>query len=112
MKIADPKATILSVIEPFASEKTSQKMENLPPFLTELYYEEYKDLSLADLRNFTIDYSVTDEQIDKVGAIYTVEQANSKIWFKLKAGRITGSNFRSACTTSLKEPSSSLIKIV
>lgn len=40
----------------------------------------------------------------------TIKQSKSYNWFKLRAGRITASKFKSACATSTEKPSLSLIK--
>ncbi len=39
----------------------------------------------------------------------TKEQAQSKLWYQMRAGRITVSHFKSACQTNSAQPSISLI---
>ena len=42
----------------------------------------------------------------------TRKQANSKVWFQQRAGRITASQMKSACHTNPSKPSKSLVKTV
>ena len=82
----NPKAVILSVVEPFATARISKVDENLPTILSELFHERYENYSLEKLREEVIEMSITDE------------------------GRITSSTFKLACKTSIEKPSLSLIK--
>lgn len=52
---------------------------------------------------------MTDEQA-KVAELLTREQAKCKLWYQLRAGRVTASNFKAASRTAISKPSVSLIK--
>ena len=53
-----------------------------------------------------------NEQQCKNIEVSTRGQANSKLWFRLRAGRVTASKFKAACHTDITQPSQSLIKSV
>ena len=42
----------------------------------------------------------------------TRDQADSKVWFEQRAGRVTASEFKAACSTNPDKPSKSLIKMI
>lgn len=104
-----PTAAILSVVEPFASQKKLQEIKDLPGFLTEVYREQYQKLSLKHLRETEVDFSVSDEQQINV-FLETLSQSKKHSWFQFRSGRITASKLKSACVTSLEKPSLSVIK--
>jgi hypothetical protein len=83
-------------------------------------------LSLLDLMkptNLTKDYgelltiakqsviTVTCAQIEAVES-KTRGQSQSRIWYQMRSGRITASNFKSACHTDEATPSNSLITTI
>ena len=80
--------------------------------LTDLYQTSnlklgyYELLCLASTVRSTI--SVTAEQ-SKAAEVMTRDQCNSRLWFRMRAGRITASKFKSVCSTDLASPSLSLI---
>ena len=90
---------------------------DLPPTLSDLYevsnhlYEVsnlklgYYDL-LKVAENTII--SVSSEQ-SKAVEFKTRDQFNSKLWFRMRTGRVTASKFKSVCCTDPASPSLSLI---
>lgn len=105
-------AVILYVFSPYASEKTKTRSKNLPPFVPDLLFNlDYQKYSVDALRKITVSFKITKEQQLQV-LQHTIQQSNSQDWFKFRAGRITSSNFKSACSTSLEKPSLSLIKSI
>ena len=64
----------------------------------------YELLKLSSETNVTI----TSEQCKAV-EMRTRDQANSRLWFRMRAGRITASKFKSVCHTDPASPSLSLI---
>ncbi|GLV46247.1 hypothetical protein CBL_12324 [Carabus blaptoides fortunei] len=101
------------IIERFASEiaSTTVDEEHLPLILTELYNDNLKHLSHAQLLSLgrDISLSITVEECEAVKRI-TISQGESSSWYNFRSGRITASNFKTVCRTSLNNPSLSLIK--
>ena len=87
----------------------------LPVLLTHLYDKTTLSLSFPDLLNkcdelyYSISHSV--QQVSKVEED-TRQQANSKVWFEQRAGRVTASKLHSVLHTKLSNPSVSLIKSI
>lgn len=79
-------------------------------YFAQFYKQEYEKMNLEELRQIACDISIiyTTEQIELVERL-TNEQANSKYWYRFRAGRVTASVFYSVCRTSLINPSKSLI---
>ncbi|GLV40073.1 hypothetical protein CBL_02958 [Carabus blaptoides fortunei] len=106
-------SAIFRIIEPFASEiaSTTVDEEHLPLILTELYNDNLKHLSHAQLLSLgrDISLSITVEECEAVKRI-TISQGESSKWYNFRSGRITASNFKAVCRTSLSNPSLSLIK--
>ena len=59
----------------------------------------------------TVKLTITSEQ-RKVVEQATREQASSRIWFRLRAGRITASKVHAVCHTNLDMPAISLVKSI
>lgn len=110
ISLSDSKPAILSLIPPY-NMKYIPKETILPKPLTELYNENTKDLEyIALIRECQkIEIALTDEGIKAIEE-NTREQAATNVWYKQRAGRITASNFKSACHTNANHPSQSLIK--
>lgn len=81
-------------------------------FYCNIFYDKaYESFSLEDLiiksEDLTVELSASDcTYIENLSA----DQSKSVYWFRFRAGRITASNFKKACRTSLEKPSISLIK--
>ena len=54
---------------------------------------------------------MTEEQATALERL-TRDQAKSKTWFKHRAGRVTASRFKAACSTDPHQPAQSLIKSI
>lgn len=107
-----PDSVILHVMNPFASKKAKPSpQENLPPFLFDLFHVKYHKYSIEVLRNLNVNLQITKEQQTAV-LKHTQTHSNNRDWFKFRAGRITSSNFKSACSTKLAKPALSLIKTI
>ena len=78
--------------------------------LSELFKAEYLDLNYGQLLQVAAEcnVSVTEDEARCV-EMETRAQANSRLWFRMRTGRITASRFKSACRTNPALPSLSLI---
>ena len=78
--------------------------------LTDLYNPLYLSLSYYELLQLSnkVVLTVTADQSKAVEA-KTRDQSNSRIWFRMRAGRVTASKFKAACHTDPANPSLSLI---
>lgn len=107
-----PSAAILSVVEPHATERAKGEAEyNLPIKLGNLFDASFENFNLEQLREVDIDFNITEEERNNVEKI-TLEQSKNLEWFKFRKGRITASNFKRVCHTSLEVPSLSLLKSI
>ena len=59
----------------------------------------------------TINISVTDDQVQYV-VQQTVKQSKSKLWFSMRAGRVTASTFYAACHTRIEKPAMSVLRSI
>lgn len=102
---------MLAVIPPYSDAYIPATLsQDLPMTLTSLYDKEYLNLGFMNLlqKANNIKVSITTEQATAV-EMQTRDQANSRVWFRMRAGRITVSKFKSACHTDQANPSKSLI---
>lgn len=111
LEAADPEAVILRVTDPFASKRAETLPKNLPKLLPDFFNVDYCNLSIGELRKITIDISITSDQQNAVEQL-TRKQSASSHWYNYRAGRVTASKFKSACSTSISKPSLSLIKTI
>ena len=110
------RSAILSVVPPYSDEFVPKPVTKpFPTVLTELRDEDTFDMNFAELldhcKGIAAGISVTQEQAATVEK-ETREQANSKLWFRFRAGRITASKMKLACCTDPTQPAASLIKAV
>ena len=108
------KPAVLAAVPPYCEAYIPATLaEDLPMVLSELYKNEHLTLGYHSLlqlaKNTTL--TVTAEQAKAVET-KTRAQSNSRIWFRMRAGRITGSKFKTACHTDPASPSKSLIMSV
>lgn len=86
---------------------------DLPASLDICYDEELNSLNHSDLLTKAEDYfakiSCTEQQVINV-ELLTKSQKNCPLWFKMRSGRITASNFHQACHTDVNNPSTSFRK--
>ena len=87
----------------------------MPNPLTDLFSSDNLNLSYPDLlkkceevfKTYTITADVAKHIEEK-----TQDQAQSKLWFQQRAGRVTASRLKAAVCTNITQPSHSLIKAV
>ena len=83
--------------------------------LTNLRDESAFSLNFAELltlyQEIEKTINVTEHQAKQVEKV-TQSQADSKIWFHFRAGRITASKMKAACHTNPAQPSQSLVKSI
>ena len=88
---------------------------DLPSVLTDLYNSSYLAFNYYDLLKLastTVEnIHVTSDQCKAV-EMKTRDQSNSRLWFRMRAGRITASIFKSVCHTDPASPSLSLIMTI
>lgn len=105
------KPAILSLIDPYSSRYIPQTLDSgLPTCLSELYKPEYAELNYGELLTVAKNYSVsiTEEQALLVES-KTRLQSNSRLWLRMRTGRVTASRFKAVCRTNLAQPSLSLV---
>ena len=105
-------SVILALNEPYSDAFIPKSSNvNLPKPLTELFSKEAMKMDEEDLRMHCseINLSMTSDEANLIEEV-TREQAQSKLWFNYRAGRITASKMKSACCTDVDNPSASLIK--
>ena len=105
------KPAVLSVISGYCDEYIPSSLSSdLPPVLTDLYKPSNLALSYYELLQLSCATAVTvsSEQCKAV-EMRTRDQSNSRLWFRMRAGRITASKFKSVCHTDPASPSLSLI---
>ena len=112
LSITGPKVAVLSVVPEYSDvyvPKTT--LSTFPQPIASLYKLEYVSLGYQCLLDVCKDVTltVTHEMAEQV-ELQTRQQANSKLWFKYRAGRVTASNMKAVCHTDSTKPSKSLIK--
>ena len=106
------KPAICSLVEPFAEMFIPVSMkENLPAPLANLYNPDLLIESYSTLLQVASTYKLENLTLSQVTAVEekTRGQAQSKLWFQLRSGRITASKVRAVCHTDPSSPSISLI---
>ena len=108
------KPVILSLVSTYNKDYATKKPAmDLPTTLDGLYSEQLRSMSFIELLiradEVFKEMSCSKEQAVNVEES-TREQINSKLWTKMRAGRITASNFDQMCHTNPAKPSLSLIK--
>lgn len=75
-------------------------------FLASLYSFEHRNKSLLQLIEIgkSISLNVTDSEVNEISKI-TLNKEKSKFYVGLRRGRISGSNFKSCCVTTIENPS-------
>ena len=109
---SNTKPAILSLIPPYNKGYVETQLD-LPASLDTCYDEELASLNHSDLLTKAEDYfakiSCTEQQVINV-ELLTKSQKSCPLWFKMRSGRITASNFHQACHTDVNNPSTSFIK--
>lgn len=106
---------ILSIVDDYSDNFVPKSLnkESFPKVLTELYSQECTGMNFTELHQkcSKIELTVTQKQANNVEK-ETQQQSNCKAWYRFRAGRVTASNLKNACHTSLVNPSLSLIKSI
>ena len=93
--------------------KPTSLLETFPCVLTSLYDPEKLTLDFSELlkKCEEVKLTVTPEQAKSVERA-TKSQASSKLWFRVRSGRITASKMKRVCRSNPDLPSQSLIKSI
>ena len=110
------KPAILSLVSGFSDKYVPLCEKNmLPRPLTDLFKDEYLELSYPDLlvkcEELFATIKVTSAQAKCIEE-KTRGQSLNKVWFQQRAGRVTDSKLKLAARTSLAQPSQSLVKAI
>lgn len=108
------KPAVLAVLPAYSDRYIPSCLSSdLPPVLTDLYEPTNLSLSYYELLQLTnkIVITLSSEQAKAVES-KTMDQSTSRLWFRMRAGRITASKFKSVCRTDPANPSLSLIMSV
>ena len=111
---SDAKPAVLAVVSPYCDAYVPSSLApELPMVLSDLYRTEYLSLGYHRLleiaENTEINITANQGRAAEAG---TRNQANSRLWFRMRCGRITASKFKSACHTDPASPSISLIMAI
>lgn len=82
-------------------------------FLASLYDVKYKHKTLSQLVEIgkSISLNVSDDEVNEISKI-TLNKEKSKFYLGLRRGRITGSNFKNCCATTIENPSLTTINCI
>ena len=108
------KPAILSLVEPYSASYVPKSLDdNLPLCLSELFKPEYVTKNYVELLKVcdSCDISVSQSQVE-AAEFNTKSQSMSRLWFSMRAGRITASRFKAASHTNTTSPSISLVMSV
>jgi len=106
---------VLSLVTPYSDSfiPKSSQTSIFPTPLTEYYNPTLIDVEFDELKNAcdAISISLTEEMSITVEAA-TRLQAKCKLWYKYRSGRITASRMKAVCSTTITNPSRSLIESI
>ena len=111
LSLCSNKPAILSVVKDHSDKYIPTSLaSDLPSVLTDLYKPDHLSLGYYELLQLAIEttINVTPTQVLLVEEA-TRGQLQSRIWNRMRAGRITASKFRAACHTNPTMPSESLV---
>lgn len=112
---AEPQAAVLTVAKKYC-KNFAPKYTELPPRMSSLRSTSYNTLTFSELLTKCEDVfhnlpSITATMVQNVEQI-TRNQSKSSDWFIHRAGRVTASKMKAACSTDPANPSVSLIKAI
>ena len=113
LKKCSSKPAILSLLLAHSDSYVPKSLNpDLPAVLSSLYDENLRDADFSTVVQKAAEIAnslkITNQQ-KKIVEEKTRDQANSRLWFRMRSGRITASKFKSACRTNPALPSRSLI---
>ena len=108
------KLAILVLVEPPCESYIPSSLSGgLLIILSTLYNSEFLSLNYSELllKSSECVISVTPEQAD-LGENLTRGQSKSRLWSRMRSGRITASRFKDACCTDPARPSETLVSSI
>ena len=111
---ACPNAVALSLNRQYSDSFVPKSLcDRAPKHLGQLYDPDLSFDSFADILSHcaAVDISVTTAQVDYV-LNDTEAQSKSKLWFSMRLGRVTASNFYAVCHTRLERPAPSILRSI
>ena len=107
---------VLSLVQPYSDQYIPKSLDgSLPKLLTDLFDKGHMQATLNDLvavgERVMSSYKCTMSEVQAAEQL-TKDQANSKVWFQLRAGRVTASNLKAVCCTKPEKPSVSLVMTI
>ena len=111
---ACPNAVVLSLHSTYSDSFVPKSVSNMAArHLGQLYDPDITIDNYADILTYcdSFDISVSDAQVDFVME-QTKAQSKSKLWFTMRAGRVTASAFHAACHTRIEKPAMSLLRAI
>lgn len=114
LKKCPSKPAALSLIPKFSDDYMPRSAQSdLPPILIDLYDKTLSDSNLTEILNNIIPKSskfctITAEQQHAVER-ETRGQSQSRLWYRMRTGRITASKYKAVCHTNAQNPAHSLV---
>lgn len=112
LSLGDTKPVVLSLLPPYSDGFVPKQAQvNFPAVLSDMFQDElYKQPFHVVLEKCSsVTLAVTLQQAEAV-EMATRAQANSRLWPKFRAGRVTASRFHKVCHTDPSQPAPSAIK--
>ncbi|KAK6175862.1 hypothetical protein SNE40_014241 [Patella caerulea] len=114
--VEENKPVCLSVKEDFNHQFIPETLQpKYPMILSNLYDDTMvytsKEVLLSHCKQLKSTIVITDEDISNV-EYHTRRQADSKLWYRFRTGRVTASRMKAVCSTSCQNPSMSLLKSI
>lgn len=110
LKNCPSKPAILSLIPPpYSNDFVPTSLQpNLPPPLSELLDKKLTTVGFNELldavEELSNNFIISEDQMEAVER-ETRGQSSSRLWFRMRCGRITASKFKSVCNTDPANPS-------
>ena len=114
LAVSSSKPAILALVEPHCESYVPSSLSGgLPIILSTLYNSEFLSLNYSELllKASECVISVTPEQAD-LGENLTRGQNKSRLWSRMRSGRITASRLKDACCTDPAKPTETLISSI
>ena len=109
---ASPTAVALSLHAKHSDSFMPKCVSGTAPMpLDQLYDPNVSCESDMMLHCATVDITVTEEQVQYL-VQQTVDQSKSKLWFSMRADRVTASTFYAACHTRTEKPALSVLRSI
>ena len=111
---ACPNAVALSLNRQYSDTFVPKSLcDRAPKHLGQLYDPDLHYDNFADILTHcaAVDISVTTAQVEYV-LNDTEAQSKSKLWFAMRVGRVTASNFYAVCHTRLERPALSILRSI